>query len=121
VVVDACLDEGHRWSSHKGRMMMGWREVNVCAPALRVSTENGGNPSEAPYKSHRKRYFPTKDSIDPSCLRRKTSQVKPRSDVDNSPKRGRDVFVKSLVEVGAAVEPTNVVRRWVEEMNSEED
>lgn len=116
-----CLDEGRQWSSHKGRMMMGLREVNVCAPALQASTENGGNPSEAPCTSHKMRYFLTKDSIDPSCLKRKTSRVKPRSDVDNSPKRDRDVFVKSLVEVGAAVEQTNVVRRWVEEMNSEGD
>ena len=58
------------------------------------------------------------DSIDPSCLRKTTSRVKPRSDVDNSQKRGRGVFAKSLVEVAAAVEPTNFVRRWVEEMKT---
>ena len=122
VVVDVCPDEGHRRSNHKGRMTMGLREMNVCASALRVSMENGGNPWEAPCKSHKKHYFPTKDSIDPSYLkRRKTSRVKPRSDVDNSTKRGRDAFVEPVAgvdEVGTAVGQTSVVCQQGEEMNS---
>jgi hypothetical protein len=75
--------------------------------------------------SHKKRYFPTKDSIYPSFLKRKrTSRVTPRSDVDNSTKRGRDAFVEpvaDVVEVGAVVDPTSVVRRQGGEMNSAVD